>query len=87
MAAGYPLFGGSDANYVFEIERSSLPSEMIDLAVYLVAKDNQEALENELRQNIAQWPISRGHITVEKAVLLTNLNPWLAIVLFCKKDS
>ncbi|MBI2917970.1 MAG: hypothetical protein HYY01_08240 [Chloroflexi bacterium] len=83
-AAGYPIISLSSADHVFEIEGHSLQSKMIDLAVYLVAEGNSKALEDELCKNMALRPVSTGCVTVEKAELFTNLNPWLAIVLFCK---
>jgi hypothetical protein len=91
MAGGYPIFSASDADYVFELDRSSLPSEMVDIAFYLCAphseQDLGEEMEREMHQSAAPWEVAPPRVTVERAELLTDLTPWLAIVVYCKQGA
>lgn len=91
VAGGYPTFRASDADYVFELDRSLLPSETVAVAFYLCAphseQDLEQEMEREMHQNAAPWRVPPPRVTVERAELLTNLTPWLAIVLYCKQDA
>jgi len=87
VATGYPTIQKSDADYTFEINAQSTP--WVDIKYFFVEPSNVDALEGHIKDIIDRWGNVESKLTplpksknLEKAVLFTNLNPWLAIVLF-----
>ena len=87
VAATYPILHKSDADYVFEIDGRS--TSWIDYTYFFVEPGNTNALEERIREIIDRGNNFESKVTrrprmfesLEKAVLFTNLSPWLAIVL------
>ena len=84
MAAGYPIYGGTGADYVFDIDAQSLPSDWVDVEYFLVEPGNRQALEAIMSEMMESGRRPHESVTVEKVVMFTNLSPWLAIVSFSK---
>lgn len=84
QAEGYPVYDCSDADYMYEIDTQSLPCEMIDIEYFLVEPGNVNALQERVKEIVDSWVWANELMTVERAELLTNLSPWLAIILFSK---
>ncbi len=92
MSSGYPVYRGSDADYLFEIDAKSLPSACIAIQYFLVETSNIKALEEATGKIVNSWKDGETNvtwrpqefITIERVELFTNFSPWLAIVLISK---
>ncbi len=87
IAANYPILRKTHADYVFEIEGETTP--WINIKYFFVEPDNESTLEARIQEIINRGNNFESKITLrprmfeslEKAVLFTNLTPWLGIVL------
>jgi len=85
LAAGYPVYSASDADYAFEIGAESLVSGDVDIEYFLVESGNVAALQDVIKETTHSWDIPHESLTFRRAELFTNLSPWFAIVLFAKE--
>lgn len=86
LATGYPMFVLTDADYIFEIGDEFLSSNF-GIEYFLMEPSNVTALEAALTDGISGWHISGESTVIERADLFTDLNPWVAIVLFGKRQN
>ena len=88
----YPNMSGSKADYIFEIEVE--PTPWIDIKHFLVEPGNIYILEERLKDVADSWNNIKINLNLprpkfkylEKAVIFTNLVPWLCIALFRLSD-
>ncbi|MFB0557393.1 MAG: hypothetical protein ACETVW_06045, partial [Dehalococcoidia bacterium] len=91
-AKGYPILQKSKADYIFEIDVQ--PTPWIDIKHFFVEPGSVNILKENVKSVVDSWNNIRSNLNLprpkfkclEKAVLFTNINPWLCIALFRLSD-